>query len=426
MSIAKLLGTTNLKTLTRSLKLYNSYFVSNMDEVFDHFSDYLPFYMFVLNNRSSLSIAYSDLSERLVQAVIKYGPNINPNAINPILTYFFYCFDASNIGFKADSFVAHTFEPSDAVPAITSIFSKVSPQNYLEPLLKLLASSKSTEILNILEKYQTDLIPLIIKKSDELINTCIQCLLSLVKGIVSFITRILNEVVTVEPNLIEHLLPYSGYMQAKIPQCQELKTLNTHLLDYLYKQKLPPPPPENMSAPLTRILLNQDAFGKQANVSEFNHVITAKPKKSAGNFNAMSLSKRLDKFNNTIPQASEPLRPSIVAAAPEPQLKEIIESTAFKLGGFQKNSWQSRFFQFYPNNHCLVWRSKKGAPEIKGLLLFDSSIKVEKSSKGLKGKTNVVTLTIGKKQRVIAYSSSDELDKWYNAFKSAVESKATN
>ncbi|KAH0786606.1 PH domain containing protein [Histomonas meleagridis] len=425
MSVAKLLRTTNLRTLTRALKVYSSYFVSCTDEVFDNFSDYFPFYMFVLNHRSSLSIAYCDLSERLVQEVTHYGPNINAKSINPILTYFYHCFEASNSGFKVDSFVAHTFDPSDTISAIISIFSTASSKDYLEPLLKILAVSKSTKILSLINKYQADVAQIIIEKSDEMIQICLQCLLSLVHDITSFIAKILSGVVTAKPILINHLLPYVGFIQAKISQCPDLKGLNTRIIEYLYKQKLPPPPPDNLSAPLSRILLDQDIFGKQANVSEFNQIISAKPKKSTTYSNAMSLSKRLDKFNNSAPQPTEPAKQEVAPVQPEQPVKEVLEASAFKLGGFQRNTWQNRFFQFYPSNRCLVWRSKKGTPDIKGLLLFDSTIKVDKELKGIKGKQYVMTISIGKKAREIAFQTGEELERWYNAFKASIVNKNT-
>lgn len=435
MSIAKLLRTTDLRTLTRALKLYNSYFISNTDEVFANFKEYLPFYMFVLRNRDSLPIAYYDLSELLIQAVSNYDSKINPDTIEPILSYFYHTFKASNSGFKVDSFVEHMFEPSHSIPIIVNMFSTISPKDHLEILLKILAVSKSLKILEIIENYKEECITIICENSD-LIEVCLQCLLSLVKKIVSFIAGILNSVVSKKPEFIEHLLPYCSYIQAKIDKSNDLKTLNYSLMNYLSKQKLPPPPVENMSAPLSRILLNPEVFGKQADVQEFINVLTAKRQTSSNSnpLTAMSLSKRLDELtitpitNNEDSNASnDQSKQQEVIQQQQPkqveQVNELLEIYAYKLGGFQKNTWQNRFFQFYPNNHCLVWRAKKGSPEIKGLLLLDSSITIEKNPKGIKNRQNVIQIKLSKKVHDISFSTTEELEKWYNAFQSSIESK---
>lgn len=435
MSIAKLLHTTDLRVLTRSLKLYNSYFISNTDEVFENFNDYLPFYMFVLRNRDSLPIAYFDLSERLIQAVSNYGANINPKAIKPILLYFYHTFCASNTGFKIDSFVEHMFEPSHSIPIIVNMFSEISPCDHLEILLRILAESKSLKILKIIEGYKDECVNIICENS-ELVDICLRCLLSLVKDIISFIACILNSVVTKKPQFIEHLLPYCSYIQAKIDKSNDLKTLNHSLMTYLNQQKLPPPPLENMSAPLSRVLLNSDAFGKQVNVQEFINVLKAKRQVSSNSnpLAAMSLSKRLDELTvapiSSIDDgnaSSDQTKQQEIIQQQQPkqveQVNEFLEVSAYKLGGFQKNTWQSRFFQFYPNNHCLVWRAKKGSPEIKGLLLLDSTITIEKNPKNIKNRQNVIQIKLAKKVHEISFNTTEDLDKWYNAFKSSIESK---
>ena len=58
------------------------------------------------------------------------------------------------------------------------------------------------------------------------------------------------------------------------------------------------------------------------------------------------------------------------------EIKEELKGYARKLGGATKTAFQTRYFEFYIQNRCLIWRNNATPGDIKGLLFIDGSIKV--------------------------------------------------
>jgi len=274
-----------------------------------------------------------------------------------------------------------------------------------------------------------------------MINVCTRCLLSRVSDLVLFISNVLVEATKQNAQIIQLLLPYTCYIQTRSlqPNSDDLKTLNNILTTYLNNQKLPPPPPENMHAPLSQILLEAKKFDKMMdgydqkidkekieneNINRIVSMFTVEQTSSNLDENstkAMSLSKRLDlpyvpPVLSSQPSTNEPASKNKGDAAAN---SPYIEITASKLGGFQHNTWQTRYFQYYRSNRCLVWRTKNTLSDVKGLMLFDSKTQIEMLSKGLKGKQFVLRIQLDKKVHEISFPSQEKLDEWFNAMTGA-------
>jgi hypothetical protein len=65
-------------------------------------------------------------------------------------------------------------------------------------------------------------------------------------------------------------------------------------------------------------------------------------------------------------------------------------------------------FEFSPSNRYLAWRGEKEREVIKGLVIFDSSVKVEKAQA-------VVTVKTPTKAHQIQFDGEKTADEWYKA-----------
>jgi hypothetical protein len=88
-----------------------------------------------------------------------------------------------------------------------------------------------------------------------------------------------------------------------------------------------------------------------------------------------------------------------------------LHSEVYKLGGFQRGTWQRRDFEFNPESQLIVWRKGKQSP-VKGYAFVGSGVVIERVTREVKGKHFVLEIGKGVKTRQIAFDTKEELDKW--------------
>ena len=92
-----------------------------------------------------------------------------------------------------------------------------------------------------------------------------------------------------------------------------------------------------------------------------------------------------------------------------------------KIGGI--NTWQKRWFDFFPFSGCLVWRSKPIEPKIKGILFIDNNCKVLKF-KNEKGRNFVIEITPYEgKHYHLSFENENLYNLWFNSLQNKIKPK---
>lgn len=418
-----LLQSKDLETRSRADKIFHSMFITDPASIINSFKDFLPYFMNVLDNRRNIPIVFYSQTEYLIRYLCDGSVQIQDSAVDPILLYFLEVLSASPQNTRVDPFVIDTFNKSDIREAVMSIFKSVRPAEHLTLLFKLFVVSEDKEIKSLIESNTNEICALIHKAPSDFSDVIIRGLQSQNMEISSFIASMMLRMISQNTILMELLSPYTCYLKTLIdsPKIRELAlVLENHIL----KQKQAPAPIDVVHKLLGSIT-SQGALFSATDAEPKRRIVSTA---SESKYEAHSFSKKLEtsildlpidyeapESITIVPKSAEPVAP----VKPEVR-KEILSCFAHKLGGFQHSSWQQRFFEFYPSNKCLIWKSKKTATEVKGMIMIGPSIGIE-SPKSMKGKQFVIKIKLPNKVHEIAFPSDFEKEKWFAALTEAAK-----
>jgi len=108
-------------------------------------------------------------------------------------------------------------------------------------------------------------------------------------------------------------------------------------------------------------------------------------------------------------------RPRGVTQRDSPTPVRLSEMAA-KKGGKLSREWRKTQFEFSVVNRCLIWRSEHKKDVVKGVLLLDQSVKVERADR-------VLTIKTSAKTHQIQFEKGGTAEIWLNAMRHAIDSK---
>lgn len=419
--LAVLLRSRDRETQSRALKLFHSYFVSDSARVFENFPVFLPYFQFLLDNRMRESIAFFEETENLIRKIMYEKVEMKKEAVDALLLFFLGCFIAPRHCI-VDAFVSHIFDNSHIPPAIACLFETVPVSDHLEMLFKLATASESPRILELIKPQAKDIGALITASPKSFIDAIIRGLQSLNRDISEFTASAVLEAITCQ-ELLELLVPYTSYIQGRsnVNKSSTMKELFQAMQEHLVSQKIEPSPIESAGVPLAMIVSDMTKFKMAYGTGDCPTFLSEKTRSRtvmSPQTQANGLSKKLEApVQSVLAAPASPIVPihRAMTVAKKDSPTEALSTLGHKLGGFQHGTWQQRYFQFFPTSKCLVWRAKKVPGDVKGILVIDQHVKLEKVPKGIKGKQFVLQIKLTKKVHEIAFSSQEELDRWANA-----------
>ena len=427
--LGRLLQSQNRETRARAIKIFHSRFLADPAQVIDNFSVFLPYYRSLLENRRTASVAFYEETEELVRCIVTSQAKVTAKSATDVLAYFLECLRASPQNCRVDAFVAHILDNSQIVQAVLVIFKSVPAAEHVGLLFKFVAASQNESLLDLIKSKSKELAALMSANPDDFLESIVAGIQSASKSIQDFTLSALVIALT-SKELTVLLVPYMSYIQAMAVQKRitSMQQVYQMLRSYMDKENVAPEPIQRAYTPLARIKLEAARFAV-----EQDDTGKRRPPAVQKAGTAVSLSKTLEEpmvavelVDETQPQSPQQAKQSIQRAmtitSKKEQVQEVLSTSAHKLGGFQHGTWQQRQFQFFPNNKCLLWRAKKSMNEIKGLVLLEQNVTIEKVPKGLKGKQFVIQIKLPKKVHEIAFAGQEELDKWMDAMLACINS----
>lgn len=418
-----LLQSQNRETRARAITIFHARFLADPSQIINNFPDFLPYYRSLLLNRREESVAYYEETEHLVRCINSGQVKFTEESGEAVLSYFLDCFLASPQNCRIDAFAAHILDESHIVQAILAIFKQLPVANHLGILFRLVTASESEALVEMLKGSSKDVASLIIADPPSFLDAIVSGLQSSNKSVCEF-TIAAVVVALSSKHLLLLLVPYTSYIQALAVQKRSgpMQQVYQMLHTYLMKENVAPNPTPKENVPLAMIRLEGERFLAEGDDTGKRRPPTILRMTEPMSLLRMVLEEPITKFVDSqdesqpqSPQPKQPVQRSMTMVNKKEQAQEVLSTFAHKLGGFQHGAWQQRQFQFFPNNKCLLWRSKKAMSEIKGLILLESNVGIEKLPKGLKGKQFVIQIKLPKKTHEIAFSSQEEVDKWMDA-----------
>ena len=427
--LAVLLRSRDRETQSRALKLFHSCCVTDPSQVFSKFPVFLPYFMYLLENRASGSIAFFEETENLIRGIVGEKVAMGKEAVDALLSYFLACFVASRQNCTVDAYVAHIFDNSHIPPAIKALFERVDVSAHVGMLFKVAAASENQEILELIKQKAKEIGTLISANPQSFIDAIIRGIQSLDKDVSEFTAEVVLQAIS-SKELLDLLVPYTSYVQGRsnVNKSETMKQVFQAVQAHLVSENIEPRPIECSGVPLAMILTDREKFSKGHGSGEGQTFMSEKARSRTMMVpqTAMGLSKKLEApapssstaataaaTATNVPVQRSPSQRGMSVAKKD--ANEALATFGHKLGGFQHGTWQQRYFQFFPTSKCLVWRAKKTAGEVKGIIVIDQHAKLEKVPKGIKGRPFVLQIKLPKKVHEISFSGQEELDRWANA-----------
>jgi hypothetical protein len=413
---ALLMATRDPEVRVAVIRLLHSMFVTNHDQIICKFSYYLPFFLTLLEERSTSSISYYQLTSELSDHLSSTDFELDWETLDAILHFISQCFEPPVQNAKVDAFVSHLFDPSRLLSALPRIFATQSASDHLEILFEIVVSTQSIIPFRLIRPFAQDVRRIVAARPFELMPKVIRCLLSIVPKISKFAASLAVAGVGVD-GILPMFLPYIGFIRVKKPAGHSFRVLHRALTDEAFRGRVYSQPLDPGDCPFPEAK-DTDARLVAEDVAQDGRILPVAEPSARGPSErrpihaAISLSKRLEE-----PVERTPKRKPSPPKAEAPPIKATaphvagLSAVVHKLGGFQHGTWQRWLFEYHPLTKCVSWRAKKMS-SIKGFLLVDQNIGLERLAKGLKGKAYVMEIRFTSKVYQIAFATQQELDKW--------------
>lgn len=423
-----LLSSSDPTVRTRSIALLSSVFMTDPMTIINSFDQYYDFFHNVLEERYNDSITYFSLNKILCKSICKIKCNFpSPNAPIKLLQYISECVTCSVTEGHTNAFVSDMYNKSIMISSVSVLFQSIATldNGYIPSILKILyESDKEQTLIDHLETEQNKqkFIQYIKANPKTTINDAFRCILSLSTKISDFAAEIVNRASENDYEILRMLAPYSASVRnhPNFETNRNLKALYQKLSietnNDNYITKLNPTP----FAPLARAIFAQKTF-ENVNVSDTKKFLKeqqlpAPPPPS--NIGQNSLSALLDFHGISQDKPEKKLVSPAAIEKPQQQLK-YLEISAQKKGGGLGKTWQRRWFQFYPSNKCLVWKQSKTAESVKGILLLDHNVKVDKNDSN-----STLYLKLKEKTHSIQFDKKEDFDEWCKTLQACASSES--
>lgn len=438
--IPSFLITQNQVTRARGQSLLASLTIIDPLQIINNFPSYFPYFHELLKSRASIPIDYALANSFLVNTLNGIHTAVDSVNAIPILTYICDCLEEPPATNVIDSFSTYIYEDTHLYHAAVHLLSKSIKESLCEVTLRLLSITDSHKVTKSLRKILRKQVPvlqkLLISGKPEIITYFARCISTVDRKLALFAASILIFALHESPSLIPEFIPYIvtvqywmlNFKESHKNKVNDFKEIYRILTFYIYEKKLKLPEAQPCSALLSPIYCQDALFANvtpkslAAIISKPPPVVDQQQSISSSTRTNMGLLTRLDvKMNEN---ASLQVKTSSMSNfSKEEQSKTLMPIMAFKLGGFNHGQWQSRCFEYFPANKALVWHQKeKTKGEVKGVIIIDNSITVEKQEKAnesTKGRGNVLILKTKKKDHLITFQTKEILDKWYTVLSEA-------
>jgi hypothetical protein len=236
---ALLMATQDPEVRVAVIRLLHSMFVTNADQIICKFSYYLPFFLTLLEEHSSCSIGYYQLTSELAEQLSSTDFELDSASLGAILDFVCQCFDPSSQNAKVDAFVAHLFDPSRLLRALPRIFISHSSSDHLEVLFKIVVSTQSMTPFRLIRPHAQELRRMVAARPLELMPKVIRCLLSTVAKISKFAASLALAGVAVD-GVLPMLLPYIAFLRVKKSAGHSFRVLHRALTDDAFRSRSTP------------------------------------------------------------------------------------------------------------------------------------------------------------------------------------------
>jgi hypothetical protein len=342
--------------------------------------------------------------------------DLSPPTVTALLEFFKSCIEVSAQSTKIDAFALGLFDVTWLYPAIARLFSRHSPKDHLEVLFRLLVASHSPKVFQFIEPFASQLCSLAVSRQSDFVPDLLKCLTSPLSEMSLFAARILASMANDDAVLVQ-LLPLEGLLRAR--QSAEESPAFSQLLSALsqdpFRSRVFQQPRDTSATPFAR-LKDVDSRLLSAELSQDSEFLTtADPQRKFTTkvVPVHSLSRLLEQplSASDKPAAHASEQPSPQVARPQAPRAAGIVAMVYKLGGFQRGTWQRRVFEYHPLAKCIVWRKGRQSPA-KGFILVGPGVTIGKVAKGLKGKSFVMEISTDARVHQIAFDTQGEFDLW--------------
>jgi hypothetical protein len=344
--------------------------------------------------------------------------DLSPPTVTAFLEFFKSCIEVSAQSTKIDAFALGLFDVTWLYPAIARLFSVHSPKDHLELLFRLLVASQSPKIFQFIEPFAIQLSALAVSRQSDFVPDLLKCLISPLLSISLFAAGILASMSN-DDAVLEQLLPLEGLLRAR--QSADESPAFSQLLSALsqdpFRSRVFQQPRDTSATPFARLKDAESRLLSAELPQDSEFLTTADPQRKFTTkvIPVHSLSRLLEHplsaSDGPAPHQSELPSPQVAAARPQAPRAAGIVAMVYKLGGFQRGTWQRRVFEYHPLAKCIVWRQGRQSPA-KGFILVGAGVTVSRAAKAVKGKTFVMEISTDARFHQIAFDTQGELDKW--------------
>ncbi|KAH0794349.1 hypothetical protein GPJ56_001642 [Histomonas meleagridis] len=296
------------------------------------------------------------------------------------------------------------------------ISTPITDKNIYSPLVKVLYSTESENILKLLSADTEKFANFISTSSDEDLTSIMKLVFSPNTAISNFCLSVALKVVQLNPSISEKLFSYAGPILT-MPNYESNKdAVKLHRLLLSSKggsevQKVP-----ELYKNLARLVFEQKTFETvdPKGTKKFLTVQQTPRKTTVLKARRSTLSMRLDEasIGQYLAQSESDSLIEIKPTVIKP-LKGF--ATKKRSGGLHASSGK-KWFEFYPHNKCLVWRAEQTQDGIKGILFLDNSVCIDKSG-------NVLSIKLKDKTIQIQFENRKTLNEWYSAISTCTRSQ---
>jgi hypothetical protein len=366
---------------------------------------------------------------------------IKRQAVPSILQYIAAYLGSPHDPERVNAFVRDIFTSQKYIKVVKLLVASGLTVNDFPAMLQVLAATGDDQICGFLQPSIPAITELVMASPDQLLKFVIRCLFALSdkQRISEFAISILNTAVNVRRSVNTIRLCFPHLAQIKTHQSYNssptLQAIHAEVVKSFAREQSQAEIDTAPFAVLAGVVGAQATFQNvdrnmrwRENDAPPIELRTTPP-------NPWSLAILMDEQEVVSVQPPQQDRPSRLASHAESGpvrsvpsqsqrgVSEMIPATPYKLvetaskkGGKLTREWRKRVFEFSLTNKCLLWRSdhKKDGP--KGVLLLDSSVRVERA-------VSIVTIKTQTKSHQIQFEKGGTAEIWLSAMKHAVDSK---